>query len=266
MVTSGKLEHTPLQEVLQVIAYSGRSGILSVNGPTGSGSVVFQDGNIVTTYTESTRSLMEKAAGEIDERNRFGLRRIQVLAALAEMLDLREGLYHFTASPAPVGELEGVKVTPFYESGALDTGDLLLALERAMATEPPPPATAQRDTDPASNKRRHPRYGPVMMNAVLRKAGTTFSGLLTNLSVGGAFFQTDEQPQMDRVYDLEFHLPRDLGPCQALAKVVWANLDVANSKRGVGLSFERMPIDSLTRLTAYIEKFQQLASDMDLES
>jgi hypothetical protein len=266
MVTSGKLEHTPLQEVLQVIAYSGRSGILSVNGPTGSGSVVFQDGNIVTTYTASTRSLLEKAAGETDARNRFGLRRIQILAALAEMFDLQEGLYHFTASPAPVGELGGVKVASFYESGALDTGDLLLALERTMESEPPPPVPAKRETDPASNKRRHPRYGPVMMKAVLTKAGTTFNGFLTNLSVGGAFFQTDEQPQMDRVYDLKFHLPRDLGPCQALARVVWANLNVADSKRGVGLSFEQMPIDSLTRLTAYIDKFHRLASDMDLES
>jgi Tfp pilus assembly protein PilZ len=266
MVTSGKLEHTPLQEVLQVIAYSGRSGILSVNGPTGSGSVVFQDGNIITTYTASTRSLMERAAGETDARNRFGLRRIQILAALAEMLDLREGLYHFTASTSPVGELEGVSVAPFYESGALDTGDLLLGLERAMATEPPPPAPAQNDTDPASNKRRHPRYGPVMMKAILTKGGTTFSGFLTNLSVGGAFFQTEELPQMDMVYDLKFILPQKLGPCQAHAKVVWANVHVADSKRGVGLSFEQMPIDSLQRLTAYIDRFQELASDMEPEA
>jgi hypothetical protein len=209
---------------------------------------------------------VEKAAAERDARNHLGLRRIQILAALAEMFDMKEGVYDFTTSSEPVRDLDGLSMSRFYESGALDTGDLLLALERTMESEPPPPAPARRETDPASNKRRHPRYGPVMMKAVLTRAGTTFNGFLTNLSVGGAFFQTDDQPQMDMVYDLKFHLPRDLGPCQANVKVVWANVNVADSKRGVGLSFERMPIDSLTRLTAYIDKFQQLASDMDLES
>jgi hypothetical protein len=33
----------------------------------------------------------------------------------------------------------------------------------------------------------------------------------------------------------------------------------------VGLQFERMPIESLQRLKLYLEEFQQLASDMDID-
>ena len=265
MAMKGKLEDTPLQEVLQVAAYSARSGVLNVNGSTTSGSVLFQEGNIVCAYTASTRSLLERADEETDARNCLGLRRIQILAALGEMFDLREGFYYFTPSSEPVPAIEGVDMRPFYERGALDTGDMLLAYERAMVSEPPPPVPAKREKTSTSYQRRHPRFGPVMMRATLKKADSVFEGFLTTVSVGGALFQTEEVPQIDTVYDLQFTLPRNLGPCQAHAKVVWANVHVSAARRGVGLSFERMPTDSLQRLKLYLDEFQQLASNMDVD-
>ena len=153
----------------------------------------------------------------------------------------------------------------FYERGALDTGDLLLAFERAMASEQPPPVPVKREEVSTPYQRRHPRFGPVMMRATLTKAESVFEGFLTTVSVGGALFQTEEVPQIDTVYDLQFTLPRDLGPCQAHAKVVWANVHVSAARRGVGLSFERMPTDSLQRLRLYLDEFQQLALDMDVD-
>ena len=265
MAMKGKLEDTPLQEVLQVSAYSARSGVLNVNGPTTSGSVLFQEGNVVCAYTASTRSLLERAGEETDARNCLGLRRIQALAALVEMFDLREGFYYFTPSSEPVREIEGIDMRLFYERGALDTGDLLLAFERAMASEQPPPVPVKREEASTSYQRRHPRFGPVMMKAKLANAESSFEGFLTTVSVGGALFQTEDLPQIDTFYELQFTLPRDLGPCQAYAKVVWANVHVSSTKRGVGLQFERMPIESLQRLKLYLEEFQQLASDMDID-
>ena len=59
-------------------------------------------------------------------------RRIQVLTALKELFEIPEGEYCFVKREEPVDELEGLDIKSFYEAGALDTGDLLLVLEKAM--------------------------------------------------------------------------------------------------------------------------------------
>ena len=266
MELTGKIEEIPLQEVLQVLAYSQKSGVLSVKGRSTVGIVLFERGSIIFTITESTRSLLDKIAEETNPRHRLSLRRIQALASLTELFDIDQGLYYFEKVSEPFDELEGVDLRPLYEDGGMDTGDLLLLITKAVDPERQKPTTSGAMEDEYSEQRRHPRYGPMMIPAEMNQGRTAFKGYLTNLSLSGAFFHAEDLPQVDQVYELEFKLPRGLGRCVAEAKVVWVRAHVMDTSRGVGLKFQNMPTDSNLRITDYLNRFQKLATDIDLGS
>ena len=259
MALEGRLKTTPLVELIQILAYSRRSGILTVKGPETSGLVIFQGGNVVCAYSPTTLSLLVKAAKERDPRHRLSLRRIQALTSLGELFDLQVGDYHFAQDPAPVPEIQGLAIQSFYADGPLDSGDLLVILENAMQGEPEMAPAAPAHRDEQSNKRRHTRYGPIIIKGELVESGRSLKGLLTNLSLGGTFFHADELPSLDAVCELHFTLPDNLGRCQARARVVWLRSGGANIKRGAGLAFETLAADCEHRISTYLTKFQALA-------
>jgi uncharacterized protein (TIGR02266 family) len=268
MPYTGRLETRPILDVIQIIAYSQQSGILTVKGPGKKGLLIFQSGNVVCAYSPTALPLLVKAAKESDELVRRTYRRIQVLAALRELFDLGEGDYRFVKRTEPVIELEGLDIRSFYDGGALDTGDLLLVLAKAMDEDMelvPIPDTHE----PASehpHQRKHTRYGPVVIKGTLRAPQKTFEGYLTNLSEGGAFFHAEELPENDLETELDFELPGDLGACRGTVKVVWLRSEGPETKRGAGLSFHELPEESRARLSTYLERFEALAADVDFEA
>lgn len=268
MPYTGRLEATPLLDVVQIIAYSQQSGLLSIKGDTTKGLLIFQNGNVVCGYSPSALPLLVKAAKETDDTERLALRRIQALSALRELFDLSEGDYRFVKRAEPINELEGLDMRSFYASGALDTGDLLLVLEKAMDedTQHIQVTEAPREPSPASEGRVHARFGPIIIQGTIEFAGNTVVGYLTNLSQGGTFFHADEFPGPDSECELGFDLPWELGHCQVKAKVAWLRSEGPDTKRGVGLSFLEFSPDSLGRLTAYLERFQEFAADVDFEA
>ena len=80
-----------------------------------------------------------------------------------------------------------------------------MAEEPQVARAEPPPE------EDFSNKRRYPRYGPIIIKGELVVAGKTTNGLLTNLSLGGTFFHAEELPPLDSMCELRFTLPENLG-------------------------------------------------------
>ena len=133
MAFKGRLETTPLLELIQILAYSRKSGILTVKAGETRGLVIFQKGNVVCAYSPKTVSLLVKAAKETDPDRRLSLRWIQVLTSMRELFDLGEGDYRFVRGSKPVPELQDLSIKVFYADGALDSGDLLVALEKTMA-------------------------------------------------------------------------------------------------------------------------------------
>ncbi len=264
MPVSGRLEDMPLLEVLQVIAYSQHSGLLNVAGPDIRGSVIFERGNVIATNSTSSLSLLVKAAKESGPRSRLALRRVQALVALRELFDLKEGVYHFERRRDPTRELEGLNLKSFYAEGGLDTGDLLLVIAK-MDEEL---SLAQPEKQVDHNLRRHTRFGPTVIRAELAGSNEqTFTGYVTNLSQGGAFFHAEDLPEANTVWELRFNLSGDLGPCQAAVEVVWVRSDGPGGKKGVGLAFEQPVAEEFgSKLTKYLERFQRLADDMDLST
>jgi hypothetical protein len=265
MAFNGRLETTPLLELIQILAYTRKSGILTVKAGETRGLVIFQDGNVVCAYSPTALSLLVKAAKETDPRHRLSLRRIQVLTSLRELFDLSEGDYRFVRSK-PVPELEGLDMKPFYADGALDSGDLLVALEKAMDDEPEVARAAPAPQQKHAGQRRYERYGPIVIKGELVESGKTVKGVLTNLSMGGTFFHADELPPLDSLCELRFTLPEDLGQCQARAKVVWLRSQGASAKKGAGLAFQSLTADCKERLSTYLQRFQELASEVDLQA
>lgn len=265
ILMKGQLESTPLLEVLQVIAYAQRSGVLKVEGHSAEGTIIFDAGRLICAHCTSTLPLLVKAAKEKDARNRAALQRAQSLATLTELFDLKKGSFIFVKSAAPVFDLEGLDVRPFYSAGGMDTGDLLLVLAKSMDHGPPSASPAPRVREQYVERRGHPRYGPITVKAELTKAGSTSEGYLTDLSLGGAFFHAEELPAVDSVYELRFTLPRELGLCRATARVAWIRAHVTDARRGVGLSFEDISDDSQKRISVYLELFERLAAEMDVE-
>jgi hypothetical protein len=270
MPYTGRLESRPLLDVIQIVAYSQQSGLLTVKSAHSKGLVIFERGNVVCAYSPSALPLLVKAAKERDERDRLAFRRIQALTALRELFDLTEGDYRFVRRSEPLIELEGLDIRPFYAAGALDTGDLLLALEKAMdeslehvRMDGTPAGPAAKEP---SIERRYSRYGPVVIRAELLGPGGPHSGYLTNLSLGGSFFHADTLPAADSVAALSFELPWGVGRCRVSARVVWRRAESDDPKRGCGLSFLEFEGDSKERLSDYIERFEKLAADVDFEA
>ena len=157
MPFKGRLEITPLLEIIQILAYGRKSGILTVKGGDVRGVVIFKDGNVVCAYSPGALSLLVKAAEETNPDHRFSLRRIQVLTSLRELFDLAEGDYRFARGSKAVSELQGLDIKPFYADGALDSGDLLIALEKAMSDEAEIARAAPPPEEDFSHKRQHER-------------------------------------------------------------------------------------------------------------
>ncbi len=172
MAFKGRLETTPLLELIQLLAYSRKSGILMVEAKETRRLVIFQEGNVVCTYSPTTHSLLLKASKETDPDRRLSLRRIQALISLGELFDQAEGDYHFVRGSKPVAKLQDLSIKVFYDDGALDSGDLLVALERTMSAEDPQVArAAPLPEQDYSDQRRHPRYAPIIIKGELVVSG-----------------------------------------------------------------------------------------------
>ncbi|HXV64095.1 MAG TPA: DUF4388 domain-containing protein [Vicinamibacteria bacterium] len=263
----GRLEERPLLDVIQIIAYSQQSGILSVEGAESRGAIVFENGSVVCAVSPSTLRLLVRAAKQTDDNAR-SMCGIQILTALRELFDATSGDYRFEGKESPVPELEGLSLEGFYRAGAFDTGDLLLMLEKAMenarvrfaSTPTPPPG------EDGSEQRRHPRYGPVTIRGTLSVSRKLFPGHLMNVSLGGTFFRAETLPELDQEGVLDFELPWKLGPCAARFRVVWLTAEGPETFRGAGLRFDSLVGDSRSNLDAYIRQFEELVGQIGVEA
>ncbi len=247
--------------VLQVLAHSRQSGVLTVEADPTSGTVIFLEGDIVCAHSSATLALLVRAAKEKNPRRYTTFRRIQALGALAELLGLKEGAFRLKRTDERVRDLDGIEMSSFYAAGPMNTGDLLLVLARTVDSSRVHPIPAPSEPPPES-QRRHPRFGPTVIRAELSDASTTVPGYLTNVSLGGVFFHGEELPEEGSLCDIRFTLPDELGLCDAKAKVVWIQNESQGATRGVGLEFEQIPADTIAKLSEFLLRFRQLAAEM----
>jgi hypothetical protein len=260
MLVSGEIENVPLLDVLQVVAYSKQTGVLSVQGVGIEGSLVFERGAVVVGESTSTRTLLERAASESEPRARLALRRAGTLAVLTELLVLRSGKFRFQGTKARLADLVGVSLDAFYDEGTLDTGELLLLVATAI-DKPAVPGEKSSSEPAAQTERSHPRYAPTLIPVSLASSDSTLDGHLTNLSEGGALFHGEAFPAAESLVAVRFTLPGPLGQVACRARVAWVRADGKSGQRGAGLAFVEMTHEGRGRLAAYLARYQRLADD-----
>lgn len=115
-------------------------------------------------------------------------------------------------------------------------------------------------------KRVHPRFGPLVIKTTFRVEGVQRDGYLTNVSVGGAFLTIDDPPALGAEVDFAALLPWRLGVLRAKGRVVWRSEESSPEEgklAGVGLAFSEIPPESKTLLDAYLERFAELAAQIE---
>ena len=127
MGLKGQLEDLPLIDMLQIIAFSKKSGYLRVGGPAGRGAVVIENGRILFAFSWSTMERVREMARD-PERIRPEEKRENIEAALRELVGLREGSFQFELTAEVSSKLGGVEIAPFMIPQGLDPQELLLDL------------------------------------------------------------------------------------------------------------------------------------------
>ncbi len=117
--------------------------------------------------------------------------------------------------------------------------------------------------DVAREKRRHPRVAvaaPVVLGLFEKK----LEGLLTDLSVTGAFVETPSPFAVDTKVSLRFSLPGASTAISVRARVVRVNVAGARGRRvqlreGMGLEFESLAPLARAAITGYLARHGQTA-------
>ena len=134
MGLKGQLEDLPLIDMLQIIAFSKKSGYLRVAGPAGRGAVVIENGRILFAFSWSTMERVREMARD-PERIRPQEKRENIEAALRELVGLREGSFQFELTAKVSDKLGGVEIKPFMIQQGIDPQELLLDLAVEMDNE-----------------------------------------------------------------------------------------------------------------------------------
>ena len=131
MSLSGSVEDLPLLEVLQVVAFSQKTGYLTVETPEGDAAVVFRDGRVVSGYIWDIPPLSTREAASSPTVLQEILRR-RMTSTLERFIRLREGQCGCNVAanaPSRIGKRDLTKET--LEEG-INPEELMLELARQM--------------------------------------------------------------------------------------------------------------------------------------
>jgi CheY-like chemotaxis protein len=127
MGLKGRLEDLPLLDMLQIAAFSRKSGFLRIASARGRGAVVLREGRVLFAYSWSTLAGLEDLVRH-PEKITVEIIREQIEAALRELGGLREGHFQFELADPASGDFGGVRIQPFLLPEGLDAQELLLDL------------------------------------------------------------------------------------------------------------------------------------------
>jgi CheY-like chemotaxis protein len=127
MGLKGRLEDLPLLDMLQIIAFSRKSGFLRIAATKGRGAVVLREGRVLFSYSWSTLPSLEELVRH-PEKVTNALIREQIGVSLRELGSLTEGHFEFELADPTSEEFGGVRIQPFLLRDGIDAQELLLDL------------------------------------------------------------------------------------------------------------------------------------------
>jgi CheY-like chemotaxis protein len=176
MGLNGRLEDLPLLDIVQVVAFSQKTGYLSVETGKGDAAIVFERGLVVCAFVPDAPPL---AVAGLSPDQRAQAIRGRIENALEHLVRLREGAFLFSLTPEVPKTIEGRELGEETLEYGIKAEELLLELARGMdedrrdataavesgfaesATEaveaaPEPAAAAEPEPEPVSEERLEP--------------------------------------------------------------------------------------------------------------
>src|SRR3990172_2283883 len=132
MALNGRLEDMNLLEILQIVAFSKKTGTLEVRAPHARGSVLFRSGRLLCAFSSSTAAAVRSLAGKpLDLAGQADLES-QVRIALRELVALREGRFEFRLCRSLPVQWGGLDASSFLMGDGVDPQEILLGLAREI--------------------------------------------------------------------------------------------------------------------------------------
>jgi CheY-like chemotaxis protein len=132
MALNGRLEDMNLLEILQIVAFSKRTGTLHVESPAAMGAVLFRRGRVLCAFSSSNRHLLPSIARSPAGSSRTALLEDFIRTALRELMALRAGSFQFRLSQELPEEWENLDRSFFQGIEGLDPQGLMLELAKEL--------------------------------------------------------------------------------------------------------------------------------------
>lgn len=164
MALNGRLEDMNLLEILQIVAFSKKTGTLELTSSLARGAVLFRNGHLLCAFSSASFHVVESLSERPMDDERRALLEHQMRTALRELTALREGRFEFRIRRELPTRWAGLDVATFLASDGIDPQQILLELaheldearedterlfEDQRKGEPLDPPTAEREEPPA---------------------------------------------------------------------------------------------------------------------
>jgi len=150
MGLKGQLKDLSVLDILQIVAFSKKTGYLRIESHFGKAAVVFKEGLVVCAYSWSTleemRRLIKADLGGVRE----AIVQDQIEIALRELARLREGSFSFQVTSSIAPDLDGLNIAPFLLYEGINPQHLLLELAKVLDEGRRLPAPAARPEAPTT--------------------------------------------------------------------------------------------------------------------
>ncbi len=135
MALNGRLEDLNLLEILQIVAFSKKTGTLEVRGLSSKGahgSILFRSGRLLCAFSPSTAAAVRALSGKpLDPMAQAELESL-VRSSLRELVALREGQFEFRLLRSLPLQWGGLDASSFLLGEGVDPQQILLELAREI--------------------------------------------------------------------------------------------------------------------------------------
>ncbi|MGH9319262.1 MAG: response regulator [Vicinamibacteria bacterium] len=148
MALNGRIEDMNLLEILQIVAFSKKTGTLEVESPRANGSILFREGRLLCAFSSATERVVSALAKAPLEGERQSLLFDQIRLALRELIALREGHFEFRLCASLPVLWGGMDASSFLAGEGIDTQETLLELARELDEARRDSTRLLEDSDP----------------------------------------------------------------------------------------------------------------------
>lgn len=131
MSLTGNLEDLPLLDILQLVSFSRKTGVLAILGDTGESGVIFREGFVVAAYSGGSLP-PDPRARTLSPEKREAMLRNRIEMSLEQLIRLREGQFSFSLADEVPERVGSRDISEERLPDGINAQELLLDLAKGM--------------------------------------------------------------------------------------------------------------------------------------